>query len=482
MTENIFKILLIEDDEDDYILTKYLLSEIKSSDFIIDWQPDYWKAIDTIRQNGYDIYLVDYRLGEKNGIDLIKEATGLGCKDPFILLTGQGDQRVDLEAMRMGAADYLVKGTIDSQTLERSIRYAIQHFKALKELNDKEQKYRTLFEKSIDAIFIASNDQLFYDVNSSMTDLFGYKKDEMLKMEVVDLFEEKSEFSKFQENLSKLGRTKNFEATLRKKSRNPVDCLINVTTLHDTNEKIYGYQGIIHNITERKKAEQDLLIAEKLSMTGKIARSIAHEVRNPLTNLNLALEQLKDDLPEDDTITLYTDIIKRNADRIGQLITEMLNSSKPKELNLSKHSINNVLEDALKLVSDRIRLREIRLEKNYNNKLGEIMLDWGLVKTAFLNVIINAIEAMEPGKGVLKVTTENKSDKLLVTIADNGSGISKENIRNLFDPFFTGKQGGMGLGLTSSQNIINSHGGSIEVESELGKGTIFNIYFEPTNI
>jgi signal transduction histidine kinase len=106
------------------------------------------------------------------------------------------------------------------------------------------------------------------------------------------------------------------------------------------------------------------------------------------------------------------------------------------------------------------------------------MLDEELLKTAFLNIIINAIEAMEAQTGILKVLTYIKADKIVVWIEDNGPGISREEQRKLFDPFFTGKKEGMGLGLTSAQNIIHSHNGSIEVDSEPGNGTIFKISFK----
>ena len=122
------------------------------------------------------------------------------------------------------------------------------------------------------------------------------------------------------------------------------------------------YQGIIHDLTLRKQAERDMLSAERLSLTGKIARTIAHEVRNPLTNLSLALDQLRSEIPADnESAKLYGDIIERNANRIEQLVGEMLNSSKPKELHLELTSVNEIIDDTLKLAVDRIKLKQIQL-------------------------------------------------------------------------------------------------------------------------
>lgn len=477
MKSSITKILLVQVDEDDYAVIRHLLSQIKGGMYKLEWESDYDKAFEKICRFEHDVYLIDYKLNKNNGLELIKESIRAECSAPIILLSEQGDPDVDFEAMHHGAADYLIKGAIDAQTLERSIRYAVQHYKTLKELHENELKYRTLFEKSIDAIFITTADHLFIEANPSIIALFGYAKEELLKLTVKDLFLDKSDFADFNKKILLEGQTKDFEAVLKQKDGGQVACLVNVIALYNTNDVIYGYQGIVHDITERKQAEKDLLIAEKLSMSGKIARSIAHEVRNPLTNLHLALEQLREELPNEDADFLVN-IIKRNADRIGQLITDMLNSSKPKELNLSKQSVNVILQKACDLVADRIKLQEMRLEQEFCKEVNAIMLDEELLKTAFLNIIINAIEAMEAQKGVLKIHTNIEFDKVVVWIQDNGPGMSKETQDKLFDPFYTEKKDGMGLGLTSAQNIIQSHDGTIEVDSKPGKGTMFKIAFK----
>lgn len=127
MDQNITRVLLIEDDEDDYILVKSLLSEVPSSRFDLDWVSDYGVAVVEISRRQHDVYLLDYRLGARSGLDLLRELIRSGCDAPIIFLTGQGGYDVDLAAMRSGAADYLVKGRISADQLERSIRYTIAH-------------------------------------------------------------------------------------------------------------------------------------------------------------------------------------------------------------------------------------------------------------------------------------------------------------------------------------------------------------------
>jgi signal transduction histidine kinase len=216
---------------------------------------------------------------------------------------------------------------------------------------------------------------------------------------------------------------------------------------------------------------------EKLAATGRIARTIAHEVRNPLTNINLSVDQLKSSGHGEAKAnhSLMLDMISRNSNRINQLITELLNSTKFTELVFQKISVSRILDETLDLALDRIRLKRIQVKKSYQRDLGELSVDVEKIKIAFLNIIVNAIEAMEPEKGILQIQTENKAGKCVVTISDNGSGMNEESMARLFEPYFTSKAKGTGLGLTNTQNIILNHNGNIRAESELGKGTRFII-------
>jgi signal transduction histidine kinase len=239
-----------------------------------------------------------------------------------------------------------------------------------------------------------------------------------------------------------------------------------------------GIAVTISDISKRKNALKELMDSEKLAITGRVSRTIAHEVRNPLTNIDLSLQQLKDELRENaDAAAPYLDIISRNSQRINQLITELLNSSKPTEIEVKECDVNALLDDTLQLAIDRIHLKKIRLEKQYGDHVPKVLLDAEKIKTALLNLIINAVEAMEEEKGLLVIRTRNAASRCIIEIEDNGSGISKENLDNLFVPFFSRKSKGMGLGLTAAQNIIITHKGTIDVESTVGKGTKFTVTF-----
>ena len=247
----------------------------------------------------------------------------------------------------------------------------------------------------------------------------------------------------------------------------------------EADEKVQQYQEQLRErIMELRSVNKELLqmrSIEKFASTGRIARTIAHEVRNPLTNINLAIEQLKSELVEGEDNIILFEMVNRNSNRINQLITDLLNSTKFAELTYGKTSINTLLDEALDLAKDRIALYNTNVVKQYSSDICDVAVDKEKLKIAFLNVIVNAIEAMEPGKGILTITTKGEKNKCVIEIADNGSGMDKESLGRLFEPYFTSKPKGNGLGLTNTQNIILNHKGTIQAESEKGKGTTFII-------
>src|SRR6185312_3432449 len=213
---------------------------------------------------------------------------------------------------------------------------------------------------------------------------------------------------------------------------------------------------------------------EKYVVTGRIARVMAHEVRNPLTNINLACEQLRAETETKDSEIFFT-MIKRNSERINQLVSDLLATTRA-ELSFSPASINEILDESLYLALDRIQLNQINVEKHFDADICSIPVDAEKLKIAFLNLIVNAIEAMD-NNGELEITTKNLPGKCLVKISDNGKGMQKSQLDRLFEPYFTTKEKGNGLGLANCHNIIIGHRGSITAESQVGKGTSFTITF-----
>lgn len=231
----------------------------------------------------------------------------------------------------------------------------------------------------------------------------------------------------------------------------------------------------VDELTKMNKEIVQLKSLEKFTSVGRIANSIAHEIKNPLTNINLAITQLSEEFHMDKS-NLYIKIIERNTEKIQTLVNDFINTTKFSELTLNYVSINDLIDEVLILATDRIHLQNIKVKKNYSPDICNVSVDVNKIKTAFLNIILNAIEAMEPQKGILKIDTLGRETKCIVTITDNGTGMDKDILNKLFEPYFSTKPKGNGLGLTQAQNVILNHQGTIEVESEPGEGTKFTIF------
>src|ERR1700730_7778025 len=152
-TTEALRILLVEDDEDDFVLTRSMLQAQPRTTFEVDWEQSYGSALSAIRAGGHDLYLVDYRLGERTGLDLVREAWGADPPAPVIMLTGQDDYEVDLQATALGVTDYLVKGTLDAVGLERTIRYAVRQHRATVDLRRSEERYAVAVRATNDGIW-----------------------------------------------------------------------------------------------------------------------------------------------------------------------------------------------------------------------------------------------------------------------------------------------------------------------------------------
>jgi signal transduction histidine kinase len=244
-------------------------------------------------------------------------------------------------------------------------------------------------------------------------------------------------------------------------------------------EKAMQYSVELENNISKLKATnlelEEFKSLEKFTATGRIARTIAHEVRNPLTNISLATEQLVENLPSTKESAVLLEMISRNASRINQLVSELLNATRFANLEFRETNITHLLEETLEMAKDRIDLNHVQVEKHYSPEAILVSVDAEKMKLALLNIIVNAIEAMEKNEGLLILKTRRQGNKCMIEIRDNGKGMDEEVLKNLFEPYFTGKLKGNGLGLTNTQNVIFNHKGTIKVYSKPGQGATFMI-------
>lgn len=243
----------------------------------------------------------------------------------------------------------------------------------------------------------------------------------------------------------------------------------------DANAEAYRkeLEGRVNELNQVNIELSELKSIEKFAASGRIARTIAHEVRNPLTNISLASEQLKESTGQSEETDLLLGMIGRSVSRINQLVSDLLNATRIEQLEYTLVDVHHLLDESLELAEDRIKLSHIRVEKDYDNSLKELLVDKEKIKLAFLNIIVNAVEAMKTDSGVLQLKTLRQGNKCIIEFKDNGTGIDDETMQKLFEPYFTSKLKGNGLGLTHTQNIIINHKGTINVRSKSGNGTAF---------
>jgi two-component system, LuxR family, sensor kinase FixL len=178
-------VLLIDDEKSFFISLRRLLAKVPGKEFVTEWAPNYEQGLTALRENRHDACLLDYRLGERTGLELLASARGVPI--PIIILTGSDDPRIDQEAMQLGAADFLLKDQLDAVVLERVIRYSVQQAAALRALEKSHERFRLLFERSLDAILISDDHSRFVEVNGAACRLLGLSREQLLKSKWSDL-------------------------------------------------------------------------------------------------------------------------------------------------------------------------------------------------------------------------------------------------------------------------------------------------------
>ncbi|MDP5120070.1 MAG: ATP-binding protein, partial [Spirosomaceae bacterium] len=385
-----------------------------------------------------------------------------------------GDTNVDLEAADLGVYDYLVKSNLTADILERSIRYSLKQAETLRALKNSESKYRTIFEQANDVIFISGTNEDLIKVSDSVFEITGYLQDEILGMKIHQLLEDFQVFYTITNLLKREQEIRDMPIQIKTKDGTFKPCLLSCKVVASASEGIYLH-GVLSDQTHRLKAERESVMHEKIQATARLMRTLAHEVRNPLTNIHLAAESLEAEA-EDDYLDIYINIIKRNATRIDTLITEVLNSAKQKEVETLVQLIEPIIEKAIGNVQDRADFQGVELIQDVEDNAITVPLSAPQFEIALNNLLINAIEALE-GVEKAKVIVSGKTDgnRYVVKVRDNGSGIEKEKLEHLFEPYFTSKNNGIGLGLSATLSIIQAHKASIDVVSEIGVGTTFEI-------
>jgi signal transduction histidine kinase len=233
-------------------------------------------------------------------------------------------------------------------------------------------------------------------------------------------------------------------------------------------------QRIEEATKEIREKQEELIKSEQLATIGELATGIAHEVRNPLSGIAIALEMMRDDTKNPEHKQTCADILQE-IDRLDRIIRELLKLGRPSKLNLIECSPNEILDRALSLVSFRAREKGIAIEKRLD--CSELFfVDYQQIEQVVLNLLINGIEAINGFPAKLTVETASSDGYVRISVSDTGSGISEDNIEKIFRPYYSTKEMGTGLGLSITNNIVETHKGKIRVSSDKEKGSTFTIW------
>ena len=240
--------------------------------------------------------------------------------------------------------------------------------------------------------------------------------------------------------------------------------------------------GLLHieDITEKKAKEARLRRAENLAALTTLTAGVAHEIKNPLGSISIHIQLIQKALgngangKNTETIQNYLDIVNEEVDRLNGIIVDFLFAVRPMDVNLVAQNLNDLVHELFEFIHYELEEQKIRLEFNLDDRMPELQLDVKYMKQALLNIVKNAISAMPEG-GTLRVETIARDDQVELSIRDTGVGIPEENMTKIFEPYFTTKDFGSGLGLTLVYKIIKEHQGEINLESREGEGSTFTI-------
>jgi len=355
-------------------------------------------------------------------------------------------------------------------------------------LKESEEKFRNLFQNSNDAIFITSKDGRFIETNDSWRKLFGYTLEEIRSLDVLSIYKNVSDRKKFTKDIEKAGSVRNYEITLRKKDGSTIVGMLNSTLRKDKNGNVIGYQGILRDITDIHRLQEERQKIAKLESIGTLAGGIAHDFNNILQGIlgNISLARLE--LQDGSQIDEYLKEAEKASLNARNLTYQFLTFSKGGLPIKKKMLISQCIKDAVTLA---LRGTNVTFKLQIFPDLWYVDADEGQIGQVITNIAINAQQAMPRGGTInveaenIKLSGEGRLSKSLpipngnyvrIAIEDHGTGIPGKYIHSIFDPYFTTKNKGSGLGLATSYSIVRKHNGHIGVESTVGQGTTFFIY------
>jgi PAS domain S-box-containing protein len=358
-----------------------------------------------------------------------------------------------------------------------------------RELEDVKNFMESIFQSIGSGIMVTHvNDTITY-VNRAGERILGFSKNELIgkPLSSLSLREKQSVVQSLLNNPEDLDTRR--EGWMRKKNGAEFPVGFSINNHLDNRGESIGKIVIFRDLTSIYKIQEEFLRMDRLSSLGKLSSGIAHELRNPLAGIKTTAQALGEEMTGEDPRREYLQRITKEIDRLNELLKTFFSFAKPQKLNLTPCHVRDIINEIIPFLIKEIADKGIRFEEKYDPHLPRIKADKTQMHQVFLNLFLNAIQAMPEG-GELKIGVSSfvsaggdgpRQNFVKAVVSDTGKGIPPHMIDRIFDPFFTTKPKGIGLGLSIAYQIINKHGGTIKVESEWEKGTSFVITL-PENV
>lgn len=345
--------------------------------------------------------------------------------------------------------------------------------------------YQTIFENAIQGMSRSTADGQFILVNPAFARILGYgSPDEMLQIRFHELIPDQNRYQQLLKILESKEVIFDEELQARRKNGQIVDLRINLRALRDQSGRMIYYDSAIEDISEDKRLQRELQKRERMATMGELAAAIAHEIRNPLAAVINSAEEIQARVDFTGTNRRLLEIILEEAERLERVVRDFLVFARPPQPRFSAVNVNQLIDRTLQLVTQRGHARELihnglTLEKRLKPDLPPIQADPDQLVQILLNILINAVQGTKGvGKILISTSLESilepvwlSSPHLVIEVSDTGSGIKPKDMERIFEPFFTTKPSGTGLGLPIAKQIVETHNGTLSVESIEGTGT-----------
>lgn len=369
----------------------------------------------------------------------------------------------------------------------------VENARLYNRLKESEERYRGIFENSRDTLYIADSKGEILEINPACRKTLGLERRKVIGRRLDSLFVNSKERADLYRQIRQEGFVKNMEARIKSGDGEILDVLETSTTLIGSDGSVIGFTGIIRDITEMKKLQEELIQSQKLEAIGRLAGGVAHDFNNLLSGILGYASYAKSLISRNSKIWRSLDMIQRSSERAADLTRQLLGFSRRAKYQIESVEVNELITEVLKLI-ERILNKKVVVEKVLDPHLPPVDVDVTQIQQTILNLCLNANDAMSVNGGCLTLETQTKTFKqrdtlrhhlnlspgryLQITISDTGVGMDSTTRRRVFEPFFTTKEEGKGtgLGLALAYGIVKSHGGDITCSSILGRGSSFNIY------